>query len=125
MPLIIFLPPLLPRMLDHRPRRVVLLPKPAAKSCTNGLLPAWSQNHAWTMMPINTILQITVLAIQTRIEASQIGDGFEVFLCGLILVLETAFVTFGAGAAEVMVVAEFVICGAAFDFLEDGSVDGY
>lgn len=37
---------------------------------------------------------------------------------------ETAFVAFSAGSTQVVVVAEFVTCCAAFYFVEDGGVYG-
>jgi len=37
---------------------------------------------------------------------------------------ETTFIALSTGTAEVMVVAQFVGGGAAFDLVEDGGVDG-
>lgn len=76
------------------------------------------------MVPVNTKLQFTVLTIQTWVESCQIRNRFQIFVGGLVLVLKTAFIALGAWPAEVMVIAEFVVCGSAFDFIEDCCVDG-
>lgn len=95
---IILLPSLLPWMPHHRPRRMILLPKATPKRIANYLLP-FIHNHTRTMMSVNTKLELAILPIQTRIQPRQISNSFQVFLCGFVLVLEAAFIAFGAGPA--------------------------
>ena len=75
-------------------------------------------------MSVNTKLQLAILAVQTGVQTGQVCDGFQIFVRGFVLVLETAFIAFCAWPAEVVVVAEFVICGSTLDLVEDCCIDG-
>lgn len=123
--LIVLLPPLLPRMFNHGPRRMILLHKPTSKSSANRFLPATPHANRRTMVSVNTKLQLAVLAVETGVEAGEVRDGFQIFVRRFVLVLEAALVAFRAGTPQVVVVAELVVCGSAFDLVEDGGVDGY
>ena len=57
------------------------------------------------MMSIDTKLQIAFLATGARVESGQKGDGFQIFFCGFILVLEAAVVAFGTRTPQIVVVA--------------------
>jgi hypothetical protein len=103
---------------------MIFFPKPASKRSTCALLAILPQHYRWTMMSINTKLQLTVLPVQTRIQSGQISYRFQILFCGFILVLETALVTFGTGTAQIVIVAEFVVGGTALDLVENSGVDG-
>ena len=75
-------------------------------------------------MSINTKLQLAVLPVQTRIQSGQISYRFQILFRGFILVLETAFVTFGTRTTQIVIVAEFVVGGTALDLVENSGVDG-
>lgn len=106
-------------MFDDCPRGMVLFRKPTSKShALRFLAPCRGKRRARTMMTINTKLQLAILTIQTRIQSGQIRNGFQILLRRFIIVFETAFDPFGTWAAQIMVVAEFVVGGAAFDFFQ-------
>jgi hypothetical protein len=70
------------------------------------------------MMPINTILHVTALAVRARVEARQEGNGDQLLLGGPVLVLKHAGGALGARPAQVVVVAEFVVVAALLDVVE-------
>jgi hypothetical protein len=104
-------------MLNDGPGGMILLSKPAPKRCTGALLAILPQHHRWTMMPINTKLQLAILPVQARIQSGQICYGFQILLGGFILVLEAAFIAFSARTAQIVVIAEFVVGGAALNLV--------
>ncbi len=112
-------------MLDDRIWWVILLRKAASKRIAHGILARGAHGNRRTMMPVNTKLKLAVLAVETGVQTGEVGDGFQVFVSSFVLVLEAAFIAFGAGTPQVVVVAEFVIRGAAFYLVENGGVDGY
>ncbi len=70
------------------------------------------------MMPVNTILHLTPLPIRARIEPRQKRNGDQLVFGGPVLVLEGAGGALGAGAAQVVVVAELVVVAALLDGVE-------
>ena len=97
---ILFLPPLLPRMFNDTTRRVIFLRKATSKGGTDpGGLAGGAAANTGTVMAVNTKLQLTVLAVQARVQARQICDGFQILVRGFIFVLEAAVCAFGAGSA--------------------------
>ena len=104
---------------------MILFAKTAAKSIADRLFATGPHTNRWTMVSVNTKLQLAVLAIQTGVEPCEVCNCFQIFVGGFVLVLEAAFIALGAGTPQVVVVAELVIRGAAFYLVENGGVDGY
>jgi hypothetical protein len=61
--------------------------------------------------------------LQTTIKSRKKGNSFYIFLGSFIVVFERAFVSFGAGASQVVVIAELVVFCAAFYLVDDCGVD--
>lgn len=70
------------------------------------------------MMAVNTILDVTVLAIGTGVQACQKGNGIYLVLRRLVLMLEAASIPFGTGTAEIVVVAKLVAVLPLFDAIQ-------
>lgn len=96
---------------------MLLLRESAPKLCTNAIY------RARAVMSIYAILQFAVLPIHTRIQSSEVGYGFEVFLCSLVIVLEATLVTLGAGSAQIMIITEFVGRRTSFYFIKNGGIN--
>lgn len=76
------------------------------------------------MMPINTVLQITVLALGARVQPSEESDGLELFAVGPVLVLEATLVALDAWSTQVVIVAELGAILALLNRFEDCLVAG-
>jgi hypothetical protein len=78
------------------------------------------------MMSVNAVFHLTVLAVGTRVEASQEGDRVEFVLCRLVLVLEAAGLSLGTWSSQVVVVAEFVVFFSSFNAVQSrlGNLNG-
>ena len=111
------------RMLDHCIRWMRRLIESAAESATDTLFASLTasfaqiESPARAMMAVDT-LNVTILAIDTRIETCEEGYSFNILLRCFIFVLEWTFVHFGAGSAEVMVIAELIVASTFFDLFE-------
>lgn len=75
-------------------------------------------------MPVDAVLDIAVLSVHTGVQTRQVRDGLQLLLGSLVLVLEDAFVAFRARTAEVVVIAQLGVAGAALRALEDYGGDG-
>ena len=80
--------------------------------CTDAVL------DARAVMAIDAVIHVTILTICARVEACQELDGSYLILIWRVIVLEAACVTLGAGASQIMVVAEFVASGSLLDDVE-------
>ena len=74
-------------------------------------------------MPVNTVISIAVLTHGAGIHTRQIQYGLELFLCGLVLVDKLTGIAFGAGPAQEVIVAQFVVVLSLLDRLEHIRVD--
>lgn len=81
------------------------------------------KNSRTYMMTVNAIFNLTVLAIGARIQASQEGYGSPLRLVWSIFVFKTARVALGTRAAQVMVIAKFVVVLSFLDVVQSGLVD--
>jgi hypothetical protein len=95
---------LFPRMLDQGIRGMIFLGESTAKNRALPLVIFPAKHSRWAVVSVDTEVQITILAIDARIQTGEEGDCFELFFGGLVIVLEAAFATLGTGATEVVVV---------------------
>lgn len=70
------------------------------------------------MMAIDAVLDLAVLAVLTRVQASQKGNRDDLVFRRLILVLKAASITFGARPSQIMIVAEFIAVFSFFNSLK-------
>lgn len=71
-------------------------------------------------MTINAILHVAILAISAGVETCQKGNGIDLVFCRLVLMLKAATVSLRAGAAQIVIVAQFVTILALLDAIQRG-----
>lgn len=92
-------------MLDNGIWGMIFLGESTSESSADGFLTAVGKRDTRAMMSVNTKFQVALLTIQAWVQPGQVGNGLEIFFSGFILMFEAAIVAFGAGTAEVVIVA--------------------
>lgn len=68
-------------------------------------------------MAINAVIHITILTVSAWIQAGKKGNSVDLVSCGVIVMLKTTLIPFGAGPAEEVVIAELAIILSFLDIL--------
>jgi len=84
----------------------------------NGVL--YGRDETTHMMTIDTILHFALLSAFAGIETRQEGYRIDLVLRRLVLVLEAARVTLGAGASQIVIVAQLVAVLSFLDAIQCG-----
>lgn len=76
------------------------------------------------VMSINAVLDIALLPAGAGVQTSQMSNGVDFVVVGPILVLEAAFVTFGAWASQIVVVTQLAGSRSFLDVIQRNLVNG-